>query len=393
MARVLSASFARFHPEIPFFTALADEVEGCFDPGGEPFGMIPLDGIVPDLNRMRFQYTAQEFTYALTPAVLLYLLDAGFTSAVFLKQESLVVGALDGAFDALVNSSVLLTPHLLRHLGDEVDRELNILQSGVYNCGFIGVTDGPDARKFLAWWRDRLSTHCVRDVAEGLHFEQRWLDLVPAMFDGVRVSQDPGLNVGHWNLPERSVVLSGGEVRADGVACSLFRFSGFDVERPDVPTRYSSRLSMQDAGEAASLFRLYRDSLIEAGYFIASGWPYSYGRFDNGAGIPDMARRLFRQMEGDRARFGDPFRTGAGSFHDWLTGPAGDPGDTAGGIPRLWREIYRERPDIRQAFPDPCGADAEDFLRWAREFGAAEYNIAPEFVPGAASSVRRNGAS
>ena len=62
-----------------------------------------------------------------------------------------------------------------------------------------------------------------------MHFEQRWINLVPGLFDGVRVLRDPAANVGHWSFPERRVELDGDEqVKVDGSPSRLFRFSGYD---------------------------------------------------------------------------------------------------------------------------------------------------------------------
>jgi hypothetical protein len=38
-----------------------------------------------------------------------------------------------------------------------------------------------------------------------MHYEQRWLDLVPALFGDVYVLLDPAYHVGHWNLRDRAV--------------------------------------------------------------------------------------------------------------------------------------------------------------------------------------------
>jgi hypothetical protein len=36
-------SVAQFHPEWSRFVMLADQVDECFDPAGEPFTIIPTD--------------------------------------------------------------------------------------------------------------------------------------------------------------------------------------------------------------------------------------------------------------------------------------------------------------------------------------------------------------
>jgi hypothetical protein len=144
-------------------------------------------------------------TYALTPYVLSHLLDCGYSGVGFFKQESLVLDDLTPILEWVPRKSIVLTPHLLEPLPgpDRFARELNILQSGVFNVGFLGVGNTPTAHEFLKWWRDRLRDHCRHDVPEGMHYEQRWLDLVPAFFEDFHILRDPGFNVGHWNLPER----------------------------------------------------------------------------------------------------------------------------------------------------------------------------------------------
>ena len=321
LARVLADSFRRYHPETPFFVLLSDEVDGYFDPASESFQVLRLSDLgIPDLARFRFHYTRQELMYAATPYLLTHLLEQGFSGAAFLKQESLVVGELTPVLELLGRRSIVLTPHLLEPLCGEggIERELNILQSGVYNVGFLGVSATPTGRAFLTWWRERLFEHCRHEVPRGIHFEQRWLDLVPAFFDDVEVVRDPGLNMAHWNLPERKVAVSGDDVTVDGHPGRFFRFSGFDPERPDAVTRYNNRLNMSNVGGAAEIFRRYVRLLDAAGYHETKEWPYAYGQFANGRPIGERGRYLYRRLGRRADRFGDPLATSSPeNFFRW----------------------------------------------------------------------------
>ncbi len=184
------------------------------------------------------------------------LLDRGFARVLFIKQESLVVGRLTPVYELLAGAPIALTPHLLEPLrgAGAIARELNVLQSGIFNIGLLGVSERPEARRFLAWWSDRVQTHCRHDVPEGMHYEQRWVDLVPSYFPGARVIRDPAFNVGHWNLPER-----------DGLEAALIRFSGFDPLTPAIVSRYTDRHA-QLTLRCAPLFERYARLLIEAGF-------------------------------------------------------------------------------------------------------------------------------
>jgi hypothetical protein len=321
LARVLAESFHHHHPEIPFYVLLADRVDGRFDPEAEPFRMLRLQDLaIPDLARFAFRYSQQELMYAATPHLLLHLLDRGYSGAAFLKQESLVVGDLSPVLELLHRHAIVLTPHLLEALSGTsgAARECNILQSGVYNVGFLGVGETPTSRAFLRWWVERLYEYCHHDVPQGMHFEQRWLDLVPAYFEDVHVVRDPGFNVAHWNLPDRKVTVSGDRVTVDGHLGRFFRFSGFDPESPDAVTRYNDRLRMSDIGDAAEVFQRYAALLNSAGYDETRTWAYAYDRFSDGSAISERARRVYRRLGSGVARFGDPFAAGAPeSFQRW----------------------------------------------------------------------------
>jgi hypothetical protein len=352
---------------------LADEIDGFFDPGGESFDLLTLKDLeIPGIDALRFRYPQQPLSYAATPYLLTHLLRRGFSRVVFLKQESLVLGDLTSLFDAVGQRSIALTPHLLHPLegAGAISRELNILQSGTFNGGVIAVADTPMTHRFLAWWAERVATHCLHAVADGMHYEQRWLDLVPAFFEDVHIVRDPAYNVGHWNLPERRIE-----------PCRVFRFSGYSPDKPEAVTRYSSRLTLENVGPAAAVFERFRLELEATGYSETKSWPYAYGAFDNGVPIPDLARNLYGSLGDGAPRFGDPFQVNTPhSYFRWLNQNIDDRAGKPTGVSRLWEAVYRGRPDLQAAFPDLFGVNRAAFLEWTAKHGLPEYHIPDCFL-------------
>ena len=383
-ARVTAGSFARHNPGIPFFTGLADRVDGAYDPAAEPFTTIELAALgLPAEAGMPFRLADDELAYATTPFLIEHLLDRGYDRVLFFKRESLVTGDHAASLELLEDASIVLTPHLLTPLaGEESERELDVLLAGTYNVGFLGIAESPAARAMLRWWQERLREHCRHDVMGGLHFEQRWVDLVPGMFDGVRVTRDPGASIGHWSLPERRVEVDGEDVRVDGRPCRLVRFSGYDLDHPGAATRYHDRLAVADAGgDAAALFRRYRELVLAAGHAEARALPYAFAAFDNGVAVPAVARALHARLGPRAAAFGDPFATaGPGSFWAWLTGAD----EELGGVTRLWASVVRARPDVHAAYAGADGLDLRGLGGWADNTGRAEHAI-PDGFPLAAA--------
>lgn len=382
-AIVVARSFHRHHPEHDFFTLLADAPtptsRACEIPG-TVLGIADLGR--QDLLRRAFRLGQQELSYALTPALLVHLLDRGYDAVLFYKQESLLVGRQDEAIARLRSCQVLLTPHLLAPLDDEdaTERERTILLSGAFNVGFLGVADGPQARELLAWWDARLETHCRHDVARGLHFEQRWMDLAPSLFDGVQTLRDPAYNVGHWNVTERAVTAGpdGEDVRVGGRPCALVRFSGYDPAAPQRMTRYLDRVPVDALGDAASVFARYRAELLDAGWEHARGIPYGYGAFSDGVAVPAAARGLHATLADDEAdRLGDPFAVEPDGFRAWATRPLDA---AAPPVSRLMLAVHGERPDLVEAFPDPLGRDRDGLVAWWHDH-RAEHGAAPALDP------------
>lgn len=323
LARVTARSFLQHNPDIPFCMLLADEADAGLDLRAEPFEVVGLDAMrLKDPWGFRFQYTELELSYACTPYLIQHLLERGFDGVVFLKQETLVLGSLAPEFEELRRYAVLLTPHFLEPpVGRRaLEWEVNVLRAGVFNGGFVAFSNQDEARHVLAWWQEQTRRGCFRAVEEGVHFEQRWLDLVPSLAPAHHILRDPGMNVGHWNLPERRIRVKGGCVSANGVPCRVFRFSGYEPEVPRMVTKYNREMTVESTGEAAEVFRSYQSMLTAAGYDECQRLSYAYGGFDNGVPVSEEARRRYHDLGDEARRFGNPFEAaGEGSFFRWLS--------------------------------------------------------------------------
>lgn len=323
LARATAVSFQAQNPDVPIFLLLTDEFEGLIEVGQEPFSEIfTLDQLhIDQLERFRFHYDRQELSYAATPYAIEHVLNQGFKAVLFLKRETMVLDSVLSEFEAMRGCSLALTAHFLKppSCEDPIQWELNVLCAGVFNGGVVFVGSDETSRSFLSWWKQRTFYNCLRQIEDGLHFEQRWLDLAPSLVPGTRIIRDPGINVGHWNLEDRELEIQDGKLTAQGVPCRIFRFSGYEPEFPGRTSKYHPD-QLVDATEARSwVFERYRNLLLEMGYHETKDWSYAYDRFDNGSVVNAGHRSLYR-LQGEQARrFGDPLKTaGEQSFWKWM---------------------------------------------------------------------------
>ena len=383
-ARVLMDSIRRWVPGARRFAILVDRIDGVFDPAGEDFEIIPSDTLpTQDSRWFYFKYSAMELNMAFKPHAIQFLFERfGFDAVLYFDADIRVYEALDPLFEELDGCSLILTPHLTRPLEDGYQPgELDILRAGIYNGGFLLLRNCEESGRFLTWWKSRLQDQCLVDLPHGLFVDQRWLDFVPSLYPGARISRDPGYNIAYWNLSERSIERTGDRWLVNGKPLYFAHFSGFDPERPQAISRHQNRHSFSTLGEdGRALFLNYAQDVLHRGYKECKAWPYAYGFFDNGIAISDVARRAFYESPEISKSIPDPFSDeGYQSLVQfWNNTPGGISAERP--LPRLAWTIYESRPDVQRAFPDPSAADRVRFLAWILSVGAAEQHIGSEFL-------------
>lgn len=286
-----------------------------------PAGFVSLDAAnfqtiltsdleIPNLAGFLFKYTVLEASTAVKPYLLDYLLERyGIEKLLYIDPDILILNSLDPLRDDLDEANILLTPHLLSPIPAD-DRRLtehDILKSGVYNLGFLGLRNSLESKRLLRWWSDKLYHHCIVDIAQNLFVDQRWMDLVPGLFDGVKILRDPGYNVAYWNLHERYVSLEDGIAVNGNAPLRFLHFSGFDADKPWIVSKHQDRFGMADIGELRELYLRYRDLLVEHGWNEAKRWTYGHDFFQNGVRVTPSVRRYYWSLGPNVMNLGNPF--------------------------------------------------------------------------------------
>ena len=307
--------------------------------------------------------------------------DYQLDGILYFDSDIRVYRRLTPIFDALEQSNIVLTPHLTEPiLDDGRPNELDILRAGTYNLGFIALANRGGGRAFLKWWQRRVFDECVIDLDRSLNCDQRRVDLVPGLFDKVRILRDPGMNLAYWNIQQRHVECSSGVPLVNGAPLYFFHFSGFKPDAPGEFSRHQNRFRTQDLGEASTLVRDYRKELLQRGYGACKQWPYAYGSFTDGTPIPDVARRVHREDPSLPNTVADPFSAvGFKAFvRTWncrLESPSGP-----SGLTKLAHRIYSIRPDLRAAMPDVLGSDRPRYLEWFVGRAKQDYDLPEALV-------------
>lgn len=313
-ARTLAQSLRAAQPDARLFVFVADRWDEAAVAAAPEFVAVPAEALgIANLLDMAFRYDILEFNTALKPYCFDYLLGRGeFDRAIYLDPDIYVLRPLDHVLQAFADGSdCVLTPHITRPIDDGgYPGEIELLLSGVFNLGFAAFADAPDARRFLAWWRQKLATGCLRDIANGIFVDQRYCDFAPAFIERLTVLRHPGYNLAYWNFVYRQVEAADGGYTACGQPVHFVHFSGIDPARPELFSKFQDRFRRADLAAFGAFYDEYLAHLArnDVGNGLQfSKIRYGFDTFTSGAEIPAAARRAYRDATRGSGPRDDPF--------------------------------------------------------------------------------------
>jgi hypothetical protein len=249
---------------------------------------------LPGFRSLAFKYNILEFNTAVKPSFFKYLFDGGADKAIYFDPDIYLFRPAELIYEALNSACVVLTPHLLSPTPDpDHIYENDLLVTGVFNLGFIAVSNTSQGRRFLDWWEERCLRFGFEDLRCGLFVDQKWIIHAPCFFDSIHILRDVGCNVAYWNLHERSLsATQEGYAVNDCAPLVFFHFSGYKLSTPD---ELSTKLRLKQTiyPTLRKLLLFYGERLRANGAEICQQYEYAYAHFSDGSLVTTLARRLY----------------------------------------------------------------------------------------------------
>jgi len=357
-AVILARTLRLAHPEWSIWDLIVDKAPPGVDISGS---LAEFDHVllaeelgIERFSSWIFKHNVIEACTAVKGRMLRHMFELGFEKVVYLDPDIGVfhpLGAIESKLDVY---SIILTPHQVESNDTTLavgDNEMASFKYGIYNLGFLAVRNDPVGRAFANWWDGMLYNACYEDAESGIYTDQKYCDIVPALFDRVCIERDPGCNVASWNISRRTVDISGnGDILVNGSSLKFYHFSKIGYAGDVMTERYSG-----GNFEVLEIWLWYKRQ-IQAGDPIPKSF-WCYGTFSNGVVISAEARKSFRKWFTDQPdRWADPFEVAGDSFYARLQQepPGAVRADMAGpvGSPRGANDVRRT--DL----PEPAVADA-----------------------------------
>ncbi|MGD0338049.1 MAG: glycosyltransferase [Bacteroidota bacterium] len=306
---------------------------------------------IDTLEEMFFKYTVFEMSTSLKPFLLEYFLQQGCERVIYFDSDIYCLNSIEQVTALLDNYDIILTPHILKPYDDDRNPdEIKILLSGSFNLGFIAVRNSGETLQFCRWWQQRLFKHCFMDVHNGIHADQKWIDLIPSFFNNYYILKNPGYNVAYWNLHERKIRQERGTWYVNDEKLVLFHFSGLDINDPFAISIHQNRYTLYDVPSLDPLFEEYREEIFKHGYDIDRNWKYYFDYLPTTTiRIPDSVRRLFYKEVLQETK--NPYTPDAEILNKTINSLTREV-ESGSGINRIAYSLWNTRNDLRQTYPN-----------------------------------------
>lgn len=323
-AFTLRESVLASNKDVEFYIVLADEDTETIIEQKSDYNILKASDIgIEKYTEMAFKYDVVEFNTSVKPFFIRYAFETlGAEKVMYLDPDIYVYKPLDAIWDELDSSSIVLTPHAVdgnnRIKVDELDK--TFLKYGIYNLGFVGVSNCEEGRKIADWWCERLADFCYMD--DVYFVDQKWMNYVPALFAKALVDRSKAYNIAWWNFTERKLIEDKDLLVEDGDEKKDVVFIHFSNYKPGMKLDYyEDRGIIVENEQKAILNRLYeqyQNKLLENGFKYYSKLTYQYNYFENGCKIERINRRIFRKEKDITVFNKNYFSVSTGSFFEAL---------------------------------------------------------------------------
>lgn len=266
-AKTLGDSFLEFHTDAKFIIGLVDKFDASFDYSiFSKFIIIPVEELkIPCFEELNKKYNIIELNTAVKPFYFHHLFGVFKPKKLlYIDPDILVTSYFNEVFTVLDDKNIVITPHICKPIDDEyAPTDYHTLRGGVFNLGFIALSDYERVTEFLDWWGERVVKYGFADFSRSMFYDQLWINYVPTFYDNYFILKHSGYNMANWNLHERELsVIEEQYVVNNEYPLRFFHFSSYKYNKPEQICSYLTRFDFNKRPDLIPLFEDYHNRLL-----------------------------------------------------------------------------------------------------------------------------------
>jgi len=273
-----------------------------------------VEQVVPEFlaQQVAFKFERIELQTTMKPFAFMYAFNVfKADQVIFLDNDIWVTSSLGEIQYELSRRSCVLTPHSTTPIPEDgkMQRDKNILASGVYNFGFVGFSNTPQTAAFLDWWGERLNLYGFVRPEDAMFYDQNWGMFIPALFDHEDhiILRDFRYNIAYWNLHETGPGLSMKDKipmqknpatgRDEPVV--FMHFSGMSLLEEfnmNKISKHQNRFTLNDFPSLGEILVTYMKRVEAFDTLHYRKLTFGYGSFSDGSKVQDWMREVYASL-------------------------------------------------------------------------------------------------
>lgn len=264
--KTMTDTFLQHNHDYKIFLFLVDKISDEIDLKiDNSIKIIEIDKLgIENFNDIQERYNVLELSCAMKPYAASYLFNIHKPDILlYLDTDILVFDNFSYAESLLHENDIVLTPHIFSEINDNnLPKESDFLNAGIFNAGFFMLKNTNNVLFFLNWWKLRMSDQCRIDYVNGKMLDQNWLNFVPYFFEKVITCYHLGYNYAYWNFHERNLEsLNSKYIINNKYPLIFIHISGYDLNFPENISKHQDRFDMQNFELLSSIYQNYILSL------------------------------------------------------------------------------------------------------------------------------------
>lgn len=191
-----------------------------------PIKLTEIEAFDPEYAASRDNRSIYEYFFTLTPVMPLYIFQQypEIDLLTYLDADLYFYSSPQALYDELGTNSMLITAH---RFPEQIKwRE----KFGLYNVSLQIYRRDHNTMEALQWWRKKCIEWCYDIVEEERFADQKYLNQIIELFDGVIASQLKGAGLAPWNWYQYKFEYDrNGKLLVDGENLIFYHFQGFKV--------------------------------------------------------------------------------------------------------------------------------------------------------------------
>ena len=266
-AKTLGDSFLIHHPDVKFIIGLVDRFDKSFDYDFfSSYEIIPVENLqIDNFNELVTKYNIVELNTAVKPSYIHHIFQKyNADKLLYIDPDILVTGYFEEVLNGLDTYNIILTPHICTPVDDDFSpTDYHTLRGGIFNLGFIALSNYTAITPFLNWWHDRVIKYGYGDYTLNMFFDQLWANYIPCFYDNYYILKHPGYNMAPWNLHERTLSSDSIDnyVVNGNYPLKFFHFSSYKFYKPETISAHLTRYDFEQRNDLKILFTEYQNLL------------------------------------------------------------------------------------------------------------------------------------